>query len=228
MLKRHALQALGIASALMIGAAGQAVANPILGIELLEDGYSPVQLTSGADPLTLSQSYGTFAVNVVTNFLTANPLSIDLSSVNLSTSTSGTLTLIASATGLTSPLGLSGFVSQFSGTIPFGSNVASASLKTYISNTNTMFGTDTLLDTLSTSGAPFALAGSGATTTVDPFALTLVETVTTTGSALLSLDASAAVAPEIDPRSGLAAIALLLGVLALIGERRRGGPTAAC
>src|SRR5713226_154756 len=113
MFDNRIIGAIGIAAALALGVAAPASASPILGIELIESGYAPFS-TSSADPLiTVVKNYGTFKTNVEVNNLVTNPLSIDLSSTDVSTSTAGTLTIIASATGLTTPLGLNSFLSQF-------------------------------------------------------------------------------------------------------------------
>jgi hypothetical protein len=185
MFDRRIIGALGIASALALGIATQASASPILGIELIESGYTTYQTTGSSDPLIAVQNFGTFGINAEINSLATNPLSIDLGSLNISTSVAGTLTVVASATGLHSPLGLTDFLSQFSGT--FAGDVTSATLKTYISDTNTMFGTNTLLASLSATGSSFTTSGTGSTTTTDPFAITEVMTITTSGTAGLAL-----------------------------------------
>jgi len=232
MLDRRVIGALAIAAALALGVTTPASASPILGIELIEAGYSTWSTTSSADPLAVVvKNFGTFKTNVEVNTLVTDPLSIDLSSTDVSTTTAGTLTIIASATGLTTPLGLTGFLSKFTGS--FNTGVTSTSLKTYISNSNTMFGTDTLLNTLSASGDPWSASGTNSTTTSSPFAITEVVTITTSGKATINFDGSIAAtsgvtaAPEIDAGSGAAAIALLLGVLGLVGERRRRTPAIA-
>lgn len=220
MLDRHVIGALGLASVLALGLVTQASADPVLGIELEELGYAPLSITGGADPFYVNQSFGTFSLNFEVNTLVTNPLSLSLGSTNFSTGSAGTLTIIASATGLTSPLGLIGLISQFSG--DFSGAVASATLQTYVSDSNTMFGTDTSLASLSATTSPFAITSTNNATTTDPFALTEVMTISTSGAAaFLSLDGTTTQAPEIDARSGGAAIALLLGMLGLVGERRR-------
>jgi hypothetical protein len=218
--------ALGIACALAFGVTTPASATPILGIELIEAGYASWSTTSSANPLmAVVKNFGTFKTNVEVNTLTTNPLSIDLSSTDVSTSTAGTLTIIASATGLTTPLGLNAFFSQFSGN--YNDGVISATLQTYISNSNIMLSTGTLLNSLSAAGSHFATSGSNSTTTTDPFAITEVITIKTSGKGTITFDGSISAAhevtaaPEIDAGSGAAAIALLLGVLGLVGERRR-------
>jgi len=226
MFDHRIIGALGIACALAFGVTTQASATPILGIELIEAGYASWSTTSTVNPLmAVVHNFGTFKTNVEINTLTTNPLSIDLSSTDVSTSTAGTLTIVASATGLTSPLGLNAFFSQFSGN--YNDGVTSATLQTYISNSNIMFSTDTLLNSLSAPSSHFATSASNSTTTTDPFAITEVITITTSGKATINFDGSisaaheVAAAPEIDAGSGAAAIALLIGVLGLVGDRRR-------
>jgi len=226
MFDRRITGALGIACGLALGVATQASANPMLGIELMETGYTPWLTASSADPLTaVVKNFGTFKTNLEVNSLVTNPLSIDLKSTDVSTDAAGTLTIIASATGLNSPLGLNNFLSQFSGN--YNSGVTSTTLQTYISNSNVMFSTDTLLNSLGANGSHFAVSGSNYTTTDDPFAITEVITITTSGKTTINFDGSITAAsqvtsaPEIDAGSGGAAIALLLGVLGLVGERRR-------
>jgi hypothetical protein len=218
--RRMAVCALGIALTLTLGPVTRVYADaPTLGIQLQENGYAPVTVTGSNNPLILSDGIGTFITNVEVNSLFTNPLSIDLGSINVSSLSAGALTILASATGLTSPVGLVGFLSQFSGNF-FGA-VASATLQTFISNSNTMFGMDTLLSSLSATGTPFATSASANAATGAPFAVTEAITIKTSGAAVLSMDASTTAAPEINVRSGGAAIALLLGMLALVSERRR-------
>jgi len=211
--------ALAIASALAFGVTTQASASPILGIELLQGIYS-YQTTSAADnPLMISKSIGTFTMNGEINGLVTDPLSMDLTSWNVSSGAGGTLTIIASATGLDTPI-WPGFLSQFSGN--FSGAVTSVTLQTYLSTSNTMFDTTgILLSSLTGTGSPFATYGNSNATATGPFGITEVMTITTSGQATLSLDGSIASAPEIDASSGIAAIALLLGVVGLVSERRR-------
>jgi hypothetical protein len=223
MFDNRMIGAVAIASAVAFGVVTQASASPILGIELMESGYAtystgPVSGTS----LLVAQSFGTFSTNFEISHIVTNPLSLDLTSLNDSTSTAGTLTIIASAADLTTPA-YPGFFTQFSGSLPDA--VTSATFKTYLSSTNTLFGTDILLSSLSGAGT-FGTSSLNPTAATGLFAITEIMTITTSGSAdNISLDGRIASAPEIDAASGGAAIALLLGVLGLVGERRR-QPTA--
>jgi len=109
MLDLRVIGALGIAAALAPWRDNAGVASPILGIELIESGYGPSVTTSTSDPLNVFENLGHSALTSKINNLVTTPLSIDLGSLNVSTNTAGTLTIIASATGLHSPLGLTSF-----------------------------------------------------------------------------------------------------------------------
>jgi hypothetical protein len=219
MFARHAIRSLGLACLLALGLVRPASAELVLGLRFSEPGYTPYTVTSASDPLILVQGFGNFATNIEVNNVSTDPLSIDLGSLNLSSFGSGNLTVTASVTGLTTPLGSSGFLSQLSGNV--SGAVDLVSLNTFLSNSDTMFGTDTPLTSLSATGGPFAMAGSASPATAATYGITEVLNIQTSGVASLSADASVTSAPEIDARSGGAAIALLVGLVALLAERRR-------
>jgi|SRR5581483_10387981 len=219
MFARHAIRSLGLASLLALGLVRPASAELMLGLRFSEAGYTPYTVTSASDPLIVVQSFGNFTTNIEVNNVSTDPLSIDLGSLNLSAFGPGNLTVTASVTGLTAPLGSAGFLSQLSGN--FSGAVDSVSLNTFLSNSDTMFGTDTQLTSLNATAGPFAMAGSAAGTTAASYGITEVLNIQTSGVASLSTDASVTAAPEIDARSGGAAIALLVGLVALLAERRR-------
>jgi hypothetical protein len=199
-----------------IGVSIPAQAVPVLGIRLQESGFSDLTVTSTTNPLVVNQAYGTFSTNVEVNNVVLNPLSIDLGSTNVSTATAGTLTITGSVQNLVSPVGALEFLSQFSGN--FTGGVGSVHLATYLDNTNTLFGTGTLLSTLGSTASPFSLSELRPGTSAAPFALTEVLTITTTGAAVLSLDGSILTLPE--PGS-LALFAGVLGGLVLTGRSKR-------
>ncbi|HEY1798162.1 MAG TPA: hypothetical protein VGG57_18760 [Stellaceae bacterium] len=208
-----------LAFLLALGVVRPAFADLMLGLRLSEQGYATYTVTGSADPLISTQNFGTFTTNIQVNNVSTDPLSIDLGSLNLSSLAPGNLTIEASVTGLDSPLGATAFLSQLSGN-GFGS-LGSVSLNTYLSNSDTMFGTDTLLTSLNATASLFAESQSAATTTTGPYAITEVLTINTTGVAGASVDASTTAAPEIDARAGGVAIAFLVGLVALLAERRR-------
>lgn len=224
MFARRAFALLSLASFFALASFKPASADLMLGLSLSEPGFSPYTVIAPLDPLIINSSFGTFSTNVEVNNVSTNPLSVDLGSLNLSSFAAGNLTITASVTGLTTPTAIPGFLSQLSGNF-FGA-VDSVSLNTYLSNSNTMFGTDTLLSSLMATGGPFAMAQNVSATPSDTFGVTEVLNIKTSGAAVLSVDASTTAAPEIDARAGGAAIALILGLCALLAERRRLVPAA--
>jgi hypothetical protein len=167
-----------------------------LGIQLSESGFITSTLTGATDPLVLVQPFGTFGVNAEINTVNDSPLLLDLSSVNISTSTPGVLTVEASVSDLTSPVGLQHFISELTGHLTFGSG-GTVSLAAYIDDSNTLFGTATLLDSSGLLSSPFSFTGSGSANLTSPFSLTEVLTIHSTGLSAFSIDASTtAVVPE--------------------------------
>jgi hypothetical protein len=167
-----------------------------LGIQLSESGFITSTLTGATNPLVFVQSFGTFSVNADINTVINSPLTLDLSSVNISTSTPGVLTVEASVSDLTSPVGLQNFISELTGHLTFGSG-GTVSLAAYIDDSNTLFGTATLLDSSGLLGSPFSFNGSGSANLTSPFSLTEVLTIHSTGLSGFSIDASTtAVVPE--------------------------------
>jgi len=165
-----------------------------LGINLSESGFGSTALLGPADPLILSQSFGTFSVNTEVNTVVNNPLAIDLSSTNISTSKAGTLTVEATASDLTSPLGLVDFLLTLTGHQFTGSG-GKVTFAAYIDDSDTPFGTATLLNS---SGllSSFSFAGSGSANLTSPFSITEVLTIQAAGSGGFSLDASTTAVPE--------------------------------
>jgi hypothetical protein len=160
-----------------------------LEIQLQSDGQTYTQTGANGSPLTVIQSIGNFSTTVNTGNATTAP-ALDLSSVDISSSAGGTLVVTLSANGFTSPQGAATWLSQFTGNFPTGS--ATVTLQTYLDTTDTLLGTGTLLSTLTASSTPFSLSDLEAASTDGPFALTEVLTITTNGSAFMSLDGSVA------------------------------------
>jgi hypothetical protein len=214
------MRLLSLAFLVALGSAAPASAGLMLGLQFSEPGYTTQTVTSASDPLIVVQNFGTFSTNIEVNNVSTDPLSIDLGSLNLSAFAPGNLTITASVTGLTAPLGLISFLSQLSGNE--SGSVTSVSLQTFLSTSDTMFGTDTLLTSQTATDGPFAMAQySAPATTTASYGITEVLNIKTSGVASVSIDASTTTAPEIDAGSGGAAIALLVGLIGLLAERRR-------
>lgn len=159
-----------------------------------------IQLTSGA----LSQTFGPSSTgvlsfgpisfgnfNVVSGIATGapngvNPTLIDLSSVQVASTTGGTLTVAVTETGLTSLGG--NFFSAIGGTLGGGNTL---SYQTYIDTTNTAFGTQQLVGSSNFSGTiPFSgsVTGTG-TTGTGVFSETEILTLVAAASTTTSFDA---------------------------------------
>jgi hypothetical protein len=181
--------ALPVAAASLAIALASTPAHAGLEIQLQSGGQTYTQTGASGSPLVVNQSIGNFSTTVDTGNATNAP-ALDLSSVDISSSAGGTLVVTLSANGFTSPLGAATWLSQFTGNFPTGS--ATVTLQTYLDTSDTLMGTGTLLSTLTSSSTPFSLSDLVAASTDGPFALTEVLTITTNGSAFMSLDGSVA------------------------------------
>lgn len=162
------------------------------GTTVTDNGGGDVNPTVGA--ITYVGSTANFTTSVNTGTASALP-SIDLSNVLVSSLGSGTLVIKLTNTGLTSPIGLQNWMTQFSGSVTGGSALVQA--QTYIDTSNVAFGTGTALGNLSSSASPFGLVsvnpGGGAV----PFSLTEVVTITANGANRnFSLDTQLSLVPE--------------------------------
>ena len=135
-----------------------------------------------------------FTTSINTGTTTSTP-SIDLSSVNVTSSSAATLVVKFTETGLTQPAGLNKWLSQFSGNWNGGS--AKVELKTYLDTSNTAFGTTTLLGDLISTATPFSSSVLTSAGGAVPFSLTEVLTITAgAANEHFSLDGSLHAVPE--------------------------------
>ena len=183
------LLATAAAGVVGFGMATPASAALTLGVELSEPGYASVYQTSTSTADVFVGSYGTYSENIDANTVSTDPLSIDLNSTTVSTTTGGTLTITVSVSGLTSPIGVEEFISQVTGHLVTGSGTVTMSA--YIDDNDELYATTTPLASSLTVGD----SGSDFATTTSPFSLTEVFTVSATGPADFSFDGST-VLPE--------------------------------
>ena len=165
------------------------------------------QITSISAPPGFSSS-----IDVGTS--TAIP-SLDLSSVDISSTTPTTVVVYLTETNLTKPVPTTTWLTQFSGN--WAGGAASVRLQTYFDPSNTAFGTTNLLADLNATSSPFALSSALLANVTTPYAITEVLTITAHGAREhFSLDATLSDAPE------PASIALVgVGITSLAWLRRR-------
>lgn len=190
-----------LASAMLLAApvliASQAQAVPMLGLTVASGGDSTFQ------SIAVSPGGGSYNFAPVTagNFTSNNigtqlfsPSYIDLATFDLSSKSGGTLTITLTATGFTSPVGTSNWLTQFTGNVANGS--ATVTAKSYIDNSDTLNNPGCAIGCTLLSSV--AMGGSATTTatTDGSFAVTEVITIVTQGNTRLSLDASVSNVPE--------------------------------
>ncbi|MGD0105401.1 MAG: PEP-CTERM sorting domain-containing protein [Rhodopila sp.] len=134
----------GVCALAALGA-GTAHATPLISLGLSQSAGTPVTIAtdSGTGSLGYNAAYGTFAnVNISATGTPFVPQStFETTSVNTNSVTAGAQTLYVWITdqGLTSPIGISNFLSAFTAN-SFSGNVTSVVETTYISATNALFG----------------------------------------------------------------------------------------
>ncbi len=191
-----------LASAILLAApvliAGEAQAVPMLGLTVASGGDSKFQsanVGAGGVHSFGGVTVGNFAAyNIGAEFRSSNYL--DLTTLDISSQTGGTLTITLTGTGFESPVGASSWFTQFTGNIAnalpggSGSGSANVSVKSYLDNSNTLNNPGcasgcTLLSSVNLNGK-----ATGTAVTDGLFALTEVITITTTAAQFFSLDAS--------------------------------------
>ncbi len=227
-----------LAATLASIAAGSAAfaATPVLQMQLTSGAATSGILNTGAGgTIIYSSPLGNFTTNAEIGSGAAAGLgnSIDLSSLNVTATAAGTLTIELTETNLTgSALTATQFLSNISGQIGINSTtLTSLSYTTYISAANTAFTLGTVVGATQTFSSPSGGAAgtafattpaggkAGSATTGALFSETLVVTLTTNGSSKTSLDAT--VGPNNVPEPA-AMLPLMFGIGALgMAVRRR-------
>jgi len=151
--------------------------------------------TSSGNATISGVTYGTFTVNNVS--ATGAPIlasgDLDSNSLNVSSSTGGTLYVWVTITGLTSPTGTTNFLSSLtSNSLPSG---WTATLVTYEDSSNAAYGTGTTLASNTFTGIGTKVLTNPATL-ASPYSLTEEYEITSTGSGTANDTVDLSTAPE--------------------------------
>jgi hypothetical protein len=173
-------------------------------------------LNSAIGAVTFSGAVNNFIINVSTALsfpVLGTPAlpTLDLNSVNLSSaSTGGSLSVAASQTGYTGSLG--NFQLGIGGTTP-----GSVSTQAYLSSTNNLFATSTLLGSLGPFTGAFSGTTGGSYSTTSPFSLTTVANITHPGGILAT---SFNVSMQLPEPASLLLLGSGLTIFGLLGMRK--------
>jgi hypothetical protein len=202
---------LAVAGALALVSAPQA--NATVSIKLT-NGATTVIVADGsaqdscaiANCVTFNGSIGNYLINVSTGIAnnTVNPF-LDLNSVNLAIAgNAGVLTIATSYNGYTTSA--PNFLFQVGGTSSLG---GPTSFSAYGGNTNTLFDTSHLIGSMNFASSPYSNTVVGGGSSVNPYSLTIVASLTGVTAGAASFDAAIDAVPE--PVS----VSMLGGVLLL-------------
>lgn len=187
-------------AAAIIALTAPVVANATLSLSLYDgtttvtvDDGSALDLNSLAGVVLYSGSVGNWVVNTVTAIGgSILPNAIDLSSVNVTSNSGGTLTVKLSETDLNYGVaGLAGITAAIGGT-----SVGSGTFALYADDANGLFAEAMSLFSGSFGTGAFAYSGSGTFALNNPFSLTETVTFTHTGVGATSFDFAADPIPE--------------------------------
>jgi len=177
-------------------------------------GTSTGDLNATTDVVTASVTVGNFVLNVATGASNFAPTIMDLNDISGSNSAGGDLTIQFSETGFSD---IPGVTMSFGGTLdgPAGSTVT---LENWFGSSDTLFSFGTLLGSFGAFGPGAFSQTQGAILpgSPNPFSLTQVLTIHSTGSLLYSGDASMSPVPE--PAT---MVLLGTGLLAAFRARRK-------
>jgi hypothetical protein len=235
---RRFLPAIAMAGLLILGLSGRAHAN----LQVTLAAQTPAA-ASASTPVTVGN--GDIAFNLTSGIFNSQgnghgetsasvntPATMDLSTVTVSSTAAGTVELVFSMNGVTTPVGAGTISESITGQVVQATGSIGITYQTKGDNTNTLY--DSTLPSapfqasLTTTATPTGInpptAASGAFTATNPYSLTEVLTLTfnTAGTATLSLSSDSKASFTAVPEPTTTALAFTgLPVLGLLWARRR-------
>jgi hypothetical protein len=188
------------------------------------DGGAITTVGTGSGFATAGLVYGTFTLNLVSG--AGSPFlpepQFDSSSLNISSTAAGTLSVYVTEQGLSTPTGVSEFISSFTENVLTG-DVTSVAESTLVDLGNGLFGGSPVANFTVTSGSgPAVLVTAATPFLAAPYSETekFVVTATGVGSGNQTIDILAAV-PAVPEPGSLSLLSSGLFGFALLGLRRR-------